>query len=101
MKSCLFKVASVKKTTARAFMLSYIPYCYTVESSLGLYRDHYHQDNPFTINKWKEVGSKIGESFEDIVDKLVVTHNNAIKRKQKRTQHKETSILESPKGDTI
>ena len=52
MKSCIFKVASVKKATARAFMLAYIPYCYTVESSIGIYRDLYHQDHPFTIKKW-------------------------------------------------
>ena len=63
MKSCLFKVASVKKSTARAFMLSYIPYCYTVESSLGIYRDNFHQDRPFTIKKWTEVGFKIAESY--------------------------------------
>jgi cytosolic carboxypeptidase protein 2/3 len=63
MKSCLFKVASVKKSTARAFMLAYIPYCYTVESSLGIYKDSKNLDHPFTIKKWKEVGYKIGESF--------------------------------------
>ena len=71
MKSCLFKVASVKKSTARAFMLSYIPYCYTVESSLGIYRDNFNQDHPFTIKKWLEVGHKIAESYELIVNKLI------------------------------
>lgn len=60
MKSCLFKVASVKKSTARAFMLTYIPYCYTVESSLGIYKDNKNNDLPFTIKKWNEVGYKMG-----------------------------------------
>lgn len=30
LQSCLFRVALGKKTTARAFMLSMIPYCYTI-----------------------------------------------------------------------
>lgn len=30
MKSCLFKVANFKRSTARAFMLAYIPFCYTI-----------------------------------------------------------------------
>jgi len=92
MKSCLFKVASVKKATARAFMLSYIPYCYTVESSLGIYRDIYHQDHPFTINKWKEVGYKIAEAFKQIVEKIIVTEGNALKRKQKKLKKNDNSF---------
>ena len=37
-QSCLFRVAPTKKSTARAFMLGLIPYCYTIESSVGIYR---------------------------------------------------------------
>lgn len=53
MKSCLFKVANFKKATARAYMLAYIPYCYTIESSVGLFRDGRQTDHPFTVKKWK------------------------------------------------
>lgn len=37
-QSCLFRVAAGKRKTARAFMLSLIPFCYTIETSVGLYR---------------------------------------------------------------
>lgn len=63
MKSCLFKVANFKRSTARAFMLAYIPYCYTIESSVGIFRDAKQEDHPFNIRKWKEVGAKIAESI--------------------------------------
>lgn len=38
LNSCLYKIANYKKATARAFMLGHIPYCYTVESSIGIYK---------------------------------------------------------------
>lgn len=37
-QSCLFRVAAGKRKTARAFMLNFVPFCYTVESSVGLYK---------------------------------------------------------------
>ena len=97
MKSCLFKVASVKKTTARAFMLAYIPYCYTVESSLGIYKDGNNIDHPFTIRKWNQVGYKIGECFSEIVIKIVQLQMNALKRKQKKIKKSDTSFIEYEK----
>lgn len=99
MKSCLFKVASVKKATARAFMLTYIPYCYTVESSLGIYKDAKNHDQPFTIRKWNEVGYKIGLSFTEIVCRLVEIEQNAEKRKQKKSKKNETTIIETKENE--
>ena len=52
MKSCLYKVANFKRTTARAYMLAYIPYCYTIQSSVGCYKNAKNIDIPFKINDW-------------------------------------------------
>lgn len=58
-QSCLFRVAAAKKTTARAFMLGLIPYCYTIESSVGLYRSFNEKEKEnfcFEPAKWEEMG---------------------------------------------
>lgn len=39
LNSCVYKVANYKKSTARAFLLGFVPFCYTVESSIGIYLD--------------------------------------------------------------
>ena len=49
LKFCCFKVANYKKATARAFMLSVIPYCYTVESSIGIYQNRNGMNINFSI----------------------------------------------------
>ena len=51
-QSCMFRVAAGKRTTARAFMLSLIPYCYTIESSVGLYRSSDNCTHEFGEQKW-------------------------------------------------
>ena len=84
MKSCLFKVATFKRSTARAFMLAYIPYCYTIESSVGLFRDAHQQDRPFVPRKWREVGGRITEALGEVVAQMVESNSKALQRKEKR-----------------
>ena len=84
MKSCLFKVATFKRSTARAFMLAYIPYCYTIESSVGLFRDAHQQDRPFVPRKWREVGARITEALGEVVAQMVESNSKALQRKEKR-----------------
>jgi len=65
-------------------MLTYVPYCYTIETSVGIYRDIKQEDHFFNIRKWKEAGGKIGDALTEVVAKLVENTNNAIKRKEKK-----------------
>lgn len=71
LQSCLFRVALGKKTTARAFMLSLIPYCYTIESSVGMFRSFDESCNRlFDPAKWEEMGYIIGDGLKDTLKKI-------------------------------
>lgn len=54
--SCSYDIPYEKRSTARAVMLNelFIPFVYTVETSLGFYHDYnLHKDMFFTMKKWQ------------------------------------------------
>ena len=61
--SCIFKINECKLTTARAILLRRlgVPLSYTIETSNGSYFDYENlRDMPFTMEKWVEMGMKVG-----------------------------------------
>ena len=52
--SCLFRIASFKRATARAVILRQVPHCYTIEASnSGYYSVEEKRNIDFGIPKWK------------------------------------------------
>jgi hypothetical protein len=96
-QSCIFKVAAAKKTTARAFMLGLVPFCYTVESSVGCYRATASKETlAFGPGKWEEVGAIIGEALKESIERIEkFPNNNKKKRNQKMVElsHSKENIL--------
>lgn len=72
--SCSFKVSECKNTTARAILLRKldIPLSYTIETSNGFYFDYENlKDIPYTANKWRLMGEKVGYALNDYMELIV------------------------------
>ncbi len=62
--SCIFRISSSKRTTARAVLLKQIPHCYTVEASVGMYYSpNEKKDYDFTPLGWQQMGKIVAESI--------------------------------------
>ena len=63
-------------------MLDFVPYCYTVENSVGMFRGPDMKDNCcFGPHKWEEAGAIIGESLKESVEKI---EKDMCKKKKKK-----------------
>lgn len=69
--SCLFRIASFKKATARAIILRQVPHCYTIEASNSCFYSVEEKKNiDFGIQHWQEMGKQIGYAMFDYVGHL-------------------------------
>ena len=89
--SCMFRISSEKKTTARAVLLRYVPHCYTIEASAGFYYSaEEKKDYDFTPISWQNMGKMVGLGIGDYFKLIDVEKTNKLAHKGK--EKKEGSL---------
>lgn len=49
----------------------YVPFVYTIETSLGFYHDYVeHKDIPFSLSKWEENGEVVVLALKEYYEEL-------------------------------
>lgn len=79
--SCIFRISSEKKKTARAVLLRQVPHCYTIEASVGSFYSHTEKkDYEFTPTSWQNMGKFLAQGM---MEYFKITSEESIKAKDK------------------
>ena len=90
--SCIFRISQSKQTTARAVVLKQlnIPLSFTIETSNGSYFDYeLLKDVAYTLQKWKDMGNKIGNAMYEYFSLLLGVERNRLEKAKSKRKQKE------------
>lgn len=99
--SCMFRIATFKRATARAVLLKNIPHCYTVEASNGsYYSPEDKKDIDFTPEIFQSMGQIIADSLKEYLDLLLAEEAMQAEKRKKIKEYKLMKKRRSRADDT-